>query len=198
MAAVIVAELIRHGSEYAGLPPFVTSGPRTSLCHATWSGRVFQQGDVIGFELPGVIKRYCAALFRFAFLGSPDAELTSRYAMVREALESVIEAIKPGVSSGQVHDANKAVFAKYGYGHMLGHRTGYSVGVNYPPDWGEGHIMSIWEGDERLLRAGMTFHLVPGFYDLGRYEIAVTDTVLVTDSGCEVITNYPRELVVIN
>jgi Xaa-Pro dipeptidase len=191
VAAAIVAELIRHGSEYAGLPPFITSGPRTSLCHATWAGRALKQGDVIGFELPGIIKRYCAALFRFGFLGKPDAEFTSRYAMVREALENVIAAIKPGATSGQVHNANKAVFSKYGYGHMLGHRTGYWVGINYPPDWGEGHIISIWEGDERPLQPGMTFHLVPGFYDLGRYEIAVTDTVLVTNSSCEVITNYP-------
>jgi Xaa-Pro dipeptidase len=196
VAGVIAAELIRHGGEYAGLPPFITSGPRTSLCHSTWAGRRFETGDVIGFELPGVIKRYCAALFRMGFLGNPDAEFTRRYTMVREALENVIAAIRPGATSGEVHNANKAVFTKYGYGHMLGHRTGYSVGINYPPDWGEGHIMSIWDGDERPLRPGMTFHLVPGFLDLGRYAITVSDTVLVTDSGCEVITNYPRDLVV--
>jgi len=198
VAGVIVAELIRHGGEYAGLPPFITSGPRTSLCHSTWAGRTLEQGDVIDFELPGVIKRYCAALFRVGVLGKPDAEFTRRYTMVREALENVIAAIKPGATSGEVHNANKAVFTKYGCGQMLGHRTGYSVGINYPPDWGEGHIMSIWDGDERPLQPGMTFHLVPGFLDLGRYAITVSDTVLVTASGCEVITNYPRDPVIIN
>ena len=198
VAGVIVAELIRHGGEYAGLPPFITSGPRTSLCHSTWAGRTLEQGDVIDFELPGVVKRYCAALFRVGVLGKPDAEFTRRYTMVREALENVIAAIKPGATSGEVHNANKAVFIKYGYGQMLGHRTGYSVGINYPPDWGEGHIMSIWDGDERPLQPGMTFHLVPGFLDLGRYAITVSDTVLVTASGCEVITNYPRDPVIIN
>jgi Xaa-Pro dipeptidase len=198
VAGVIVAELIRRGGEYAGLPPFITSGPRTSLCHSTWAGRTLERGDVIDFELPGVVKRYCAALFRVGVLGKPDAEFTRRYTMVREALENVIAAIKPGATSGEVHNANKAVFIKYGYGQMLGHRTGYSVGINYPPDWGEGHIMSIWDGDERPLQPGMTFHLVPGFLDLGRYAITVSDTVLVTDSGCEVITNYPRDPVIIN
>ena len=130
VAGVIVAELIRHGGEYAGLPPFITSGPRTSLCHSTWAGRRLETGDVIGFELPDVIKRYCAALFRMGFLGNPDAEFTRRYTMVREALENVIAAIRPGATSGEVHNANKAVFTKYGQGHMLGHRTGYSVGIN--------------------------------------------------------------------
>ncbi len=197
VAAVVVAELIRNGGEYAGLPPFITTGPRTSLCHSTWAGRTLEKGDVIGFELPGVIKRYCAALFRVGFIGQPEAEFTRRYTMVREALENVIAAIKPGATSGEVHNANKAVFAKFGFGHMLGHRTGYSVGINYPPDWGEGHIMSIWDGDERPLRTGMTFHLVPGFLDLGRYAITVSDTVLVTDSGCEVITNFPRDPVIV-
>jgi Xaa-Pro aminopeptidase len=193
VAAVIVAELIRQGGEYAGLPPFITSGPRSSLCHSTWSGRTFEKGDVIGFELPGVIKRYCAALLRNGIIGQPDDEFVRRYNMVREAEANVIAAIKPGATSGEVHNASKAVFIKHGYGHMLGHRTGYSVGINYPPDWGEGHIMSIWEGDERPLRPGMTFHLVPGIYDLGRYTLTVSDTVLVTDSGCEVITNFPRD-----
>ena len=143
VAGVIVAELIRHGGEYAGLPPFITSGPRTSLCHSTWAGRRLETGDVIGFELPDVIKRSCAALFRMGFLGNPDAEFTRRYTMVREALENVIAAIRPGATSGDVHNANKAVFTKYGYGHMLGHRPGYSVGINYPPDWGEAHHVHL-------------------------------------------------------
>jgi hypothetical protein len=59
------------------------------------------------------------------------------------------------------------------------------VGINYAPDWGEGQIMSIWDGDERPLRAGMTFHLVPGIYDLGRHTIVISETVHVTDDGCE-------------
>ncbi|TMJ16908.1 MAG: aminopeptidase P family protein [Bacillati bacterium ANGP1] len=64
VAAEMSAELIRAGSEYAGLPPFITSGPRTSLAHSTWAGRSYVPGDVLNYELPGVVKRYCAALFR--------------------------------------------------------------------------------------------------------------------------------------
>lgn len=197
VAAAMSAELIRAGSEYAGLPPFITSGPRTSLCHSTWAGRTFQRGDVLNYELPGVVKRYCAALFRCGTVGAPSAEVAQRGAMIREALENVLEAIRPGATSGEVHNASKAVFRKHGMEHMLGHRTGYSVGINYAPDWGEGQIMSIWDGDERPLRPGMTFHLVPGIYDLNRHTIVVSETVLVTGTGCEVITNFPRDLFII-
>ena len=196
VAAEMSAELIRAGSEYAGLPPFITSGPRTSLAHSTWAGRSYVPGDVLNYELPGVVKRYCAALFRCGTVGKPSEEVARRGAMIREALENVIEAIKPGTTSGEVHNATKAVFRKHGMEHMLGHRTGYSVGINYAPDWGEGQIMSIWDGDERPLRAGMTFHLVPGIYDLGRHTIVISETVLVSETGCEVITNFPRDLFV--
>lgn len=197
VAAVASAELIRAGAEYAGLPPFVTSGPRTSLAHSTWAGRTFAAGDVLNYELPGVIKRYCAALYRCGTVGRPNPEVAKRAAVVTEALGAVIASIQPGATSGGVHDASKAVFQKHGLGHLLGHRTGYSVGVNYAPDWGEGQIMSIWEGDERPLRPGMTFHLVPGIYDLGRYTIIISETVHVTDTGCEVLTAFPRDVFVV-
>jgi Xaa-Pro dipeptidase len=193
VAGDTVRELIRAGSEYAGLPPFITSGPRTSLCHSTWAGRQYEAGDVLNYELPGVVHRYCAALFRCGTLGPPDEEFRRRDAMVQESLERVIEAIRPGATSHEVHAASKATFQKHGYGDRLGHRTGYSVGINYAPDWGEGHIMSIWDGDERPLRPGMTFHLVPGVLELGRYLVETSETVLVTESGCEILTRFPRE-----
>ena len=197
VAAATSAELIRAGAEYAGLPPFITSGPRTSLCHSTWAGRTYAAGDVLNYELPGVVRRYCAALFRCGTVGRPSDEVAARAVAAREALEAVIAAIKPGATSGEVHDASKAVFRRHGLGAMLGHRTGYSVGINYPPDWSEGWLMSIWEGDRRPLRPGMTFHLVPGVYDLGRYTIIISETVLVTEQGCEVLTRFPRDLFVV-
>jgi len=196
VAAEMMEALIKAGGEYAGLPPFITSGPRTSLCHSTWKGRVYEQGDVLDYELPGVVNRYCASLFRCGSIAQPSDEVRKRADVVLEALAAVIAAIKPGATSHAVHQASKGAFERGGMGHLLGHRTGYSVGINYPPDWGEGQIMSIWEGDQRPLRPGMTFHLVPGFMDLGKHAIVISETVLVTDSGCEVVTNYPRDFFV--
>jgi Xaa-Pro dipeptidase len=194
VAAAAVAELILQGSEYAGLPPFITSGPRTRLVHSTWEGRRYEQGDVLVYELPGVIHRYCAPLMRCGTVGPPNDELRRRHELVGEALENVIAAIQPGRTLEEVHRANVATFERHGYRHLLvGLRTAYSVGINYPPDWGEGHILSIWEGDRRPLRPGMTFHLVPGFFDPERYLVVISETVLVTESGCEVLTNFPRE-----
>jgi Xaa-Pro dipeptidase len=194
VASAAIAELIRNGSEYAGLPPFITSGRRTALCHSTWSGRVYETGDVLAYELPGVVRRYCAALFRVGTVGPPGDDAIREASIVREALEAVIGSIRPGITSERVHGASKTVFEKHGYGHRIAHRTGYSIGINYAPDWGEGQIMSLWENDQRPLRAGMTFHLVPACYHEPHSIITISETVLVTDGGCEVLTHFPREL----
>lgn len=194
VAAVAVADLIRSGSEQAGLPAFITSGPRTSLAHSTWSGRVYERGDMLNYELPAVLKRYVAPLFRTGVVGGPSEEQARLGGMVIEALEAVIDAIKPGATSQEVHAASKAVFARHGHPDQPDHRTGYSIGINYPPDWGEGYIISIWDNDARPLQQGMTFHLVPGFFELGKHAIIVSESVLVTKTGCEVLTSFPREL----
>ena len=195
VAAATLAALARSGGEYAGLPPFILSGTRTTLAHATWAGRVYSEGDLLNYELPGVVKRYCAPLFRSGTIGRPTPDLERRGEAVIEALHAVIASIRPGCTSNDAHVAGAEVLRRAGYGQI--HRMGYSVGINYPPDWGEGHIMSIWEGDERTLRAGMTFHLIPSVWESGRSHIEISETVLVTDTGCEVLTNFPQPMFVV-
>ena len=184
------------GGEYAGLPPFITSGPRSSLCHATWAGRRYERGDVLAYELPGVVKRYVAPLFRCGTVGAAPDDARRLADACISSLEAAIAAIRPGASSGEVHAASRRNFEKKGYGELHGHRTGYSVGINYPPDWGEGQIMSLWSGDDRQLAPGMTFHLVPGVFVPNKFIINISETVLVTETGCEPITQFPRELFV--
>ena len=106
-------------------------------------------------------------------------------------MTAALAALAPGVTGRDVHAAFNAVIGRRGL--TKDSRIGYSIGIGYPPDWGEGHIMSIWDGDQRPLRPGMAFHLVPGFGVLGKYQITISDSVLVTETGCEVLTNFPRE-----
>jgi Xaa-Pro dipeptidase len=194
VAAEMLAAMVRAGGEYSGLPPFITSGPRTSLCHATWGGRTLVKGDVLAYELPGVFKRYAAPLFRCGTVGPAPADVRALGEACQASLEAVIAAIRPGATSADVHEQSRSTFERAGFGDLLGHRTGYSVGINYPPDWGEGHILSIWADDDRTLEPGMSLHLVPGIFVPGRHLVVISDTVLVTADGCEVLTNFSREL----
>src|SRR5690606_34435821 len=75
IAACVWTALIKHRGEFPGLPPFIVSGPRTSLGHATWSGRTLQQGDSLAFEIPGVVARYVAPMFRCGVVGEMSDDL---------------------------------------------------------------------------------------------------------------------------
>ena len=193
VAAAAIAEMTRAGGEYGGLPAIVNSGPRTSLCHAVPGGRILERGDVIEYALPGSVKRYAGVLIRIATVGTPDPEIVRRQAAVHDAVDRVIAAIRPGALSGDVHAISRSVMEKHGYGHLHGHRTGYSIGVAYPPDWGEGQIVSIWADDPTPLREGMTFQLALGLFELGKYLVNMGETVLVTKDGCESLTQFSRE-----
>ena len=195
IAAEVWRTLVSLGGEFPGLPPFVVSGPRTSLGHATWAGRILRHRDALAFEIPGVVQRYVAPLFRSGSVGEPSTDQRRLEAAVLASLEVLIANIRPGIVAADLHELSAASFSRHGF--EVGHRSGYSVGVNYAPDWGEGNLFSIQPGERRTLDAGMVFHLVPGIYVPGEHAIVISETVAVTPSGCEPITNFPRELFVV-
>ena len=194
IAAAVWAELVRHGGEFPGLPPFIVSGPRSSLGHATWAGRRLAKGDALNFEIPGVVARYVAPLFRTGSVGEPSGEMRAIEAACLASLDLLFGAIRPGIRIADLHRLNAENFARRGF--TLGHRTGYSVGLGYAPDWGEGDTLSILEGDMREVAAGMVFHLVPGNYLPGRMAVVISETVAVTADGVDRITNFPQPIFV--
>lgn len=192
IAGAVWNTLVSGGSEFPGLPPFIVSGPRTSLGHATWGGHVLRRGDPVVFEIPGVVNRYVAPLFRSGSVGEPPPEMRLLEAAVVESLGLLLAEIRPGRVAEDVHRLSVASFARHGY--RVAHRSGYSVGVNYAPDWGEGNLFSIREGETRSFQPGMVFHLVPGIYVPPEFVVVISETVIVTETGVEVVTDFPRRL----
>ena len=131
---------------------------------------------------------------RVAACGETSPEAERRAGVVADALTAAIEAIKPGARSGDVDAACRGVVEKAGYGQYFRHRTGYSLGLAFPPGWGEGHIFDLKPEDDRELRPNTVFHLVPILHDPDNFGIGMSETVLVTETGCEALTRYPREL----
>lgn len=162
VAAAVWAALVTEGGEFPGLPPFVVSGPRSSLGHATWAGRQIGAGDLLALEIPGVARRYVAPLFRCGTAGAPTRQMRRIEAACLTALDRMIAALRPGAVAADIHRLNAGTFEAAGL--RLGHRSGYSVGVNYAPDWGEGGLFSIRADEHRRIAEGMAFHLVPGLY----------------------------------
>jgi len=196
IAAEVHRVAILHGSEYMGLPPFILSGERTSLPHGTWRGRRIQPGDHVYFEVSAAKFRYSAAIMRCVSVGEPSPRVRALADAVIGGLEAGMAAIRPGVSCEAVDAACRGVIERAGFGKYFTHRTGYSIGVNFPPDWGEGEILSLRRGEPTRLEPNMTFHMVPLCLIYRETGVGFSATVRVTETGCEELTSLPRRLVV--
>lgn len=196
VAAEIHYAMIKAGSEWPSIAPFVASGPRGAIGHATWTDRVIQPGEAVFLEVGGCLKRYHAAMMRTVFIGEPEESLWEAEKLVQQAMEACIKAIKPGVTAASVDAAGRAVIANSRLGAQQSSRTGYSIGIGLPPDWGEGHILSLQQNEMRRLEPNMTFHLIPWAQIPGKGGIGFSETVRVTEDGCEFVTSLPRKLFV--
>jgi Xaa-Pro dipeptidase len=197
VAAEIHYAMIKAGSEWPSIQPFVASGERGAIGHATWTNRIIQSGEPVFLEVSGCLKRYHAAMMRTVFVGEPDDSLWEAEKLVQKAMEACLQAIKPGVTADSVDAAGRAVIASSQLGAQQGSRTGYSIGIGLPPDWGEGHILSLQQNETRLLQPNMTFHLIPWAQIPGKGGIGFSETVRVTEDGCELITSLERKLFVV-
>ena len=194
--AQVCKTLAENGAEYAGLPVFISSGHRTYIRHAVPTDKIIQPGDNVLVELTGVVRRYAAPLFRTINLGPPSATLRAHSNAVRDMLNALIEKLRPGLSS---HEANAvAVEAAGKAGAGVVKRAGYSVGLNFPPDWGEGVFLDLCTGNDTVLKAGMVFHMPQAIRIGDNTPSAISETVLITEDRCEVLTSHtPRDLVVV-
>jgi Xaa-Pro dipeptidase len=194
VAAAAFSAMVGGGSDFLAADPIITSGPRGSVAHTTFANRVIVDGDAVLIELGACRRRYFGALMRTVAVGAGPARLPELALALDEALDAAIAAIAPGVTCGEVDRACRDRIEAAGLGHWFRKRTGYSVGVAFAPDWGEGHIVSLRAGDETPLEAGMTFHIPPAVRLPGETVYGVSETVVVTADGCEVLTAFEREL----
>jgi Xaa-Pro dipeptidase len=195
IAAAIMGAAISAGSEYVGMEPFVTSGPRSGVPHTTWRRRTITPGDVVVLETAGCFNRYHAALFRTVAIGEIPTLARDMYAVCEEALDAAIAAMRPGQTCAAVHDAAQAVIDKAGYTAGYRKRTGYSMGISFAPDWGEGNILSLFRGVDVPLEPGMAFHVPITLREYGKFTVAVSETMLVTETGARPLGSVPRGLV---
>lgn len=199
LAAHIHKAMVELGSEYPGLPLFISSGHRTYISHATWTDKVIEKGDNVLVEHTGVVQRYAGPIFRTLSMGKPSNQFANNAKIATDVLNAVIAAIKPGNTSGEVNNAALEAARKAGLDAGIRKRAGYSVGLNFPPDWGEGVFLDLKDGDKTVLKPGMVFHVPQSLRRGEDLPCAISETVLVTEKGNEILTSYqPRDLIVIS
>ena len=199
VAAACYSALIRAGGEYPGMPPMVASGNRAGIAHATWEGRrAIEPGDTVLLEIPGCVKRYHACQARTVSVGPPSAENRRRMDAALRCREAALDKMRPGVTCGEVDRALRDSLRESGFEKYHLHRAGYGLGIAYPPHWDEGGIVSLRAGDGTVLEPNMTFHLLPALYFFNETLIACTETVLVTETGHEVLSDTEPGFVVVD
>ncbi len=179
--------------DYTGLCPLIQVGEGTSTPHLTWSDEPLPEAGLVVMELGAARRHYNAPLTRTAHIGTPPQEMTRLTGVIVEGGDRAIEAAKPGVTCEEVEAIWQAVLNRSGYEKKS--RVGYSIGLNYPPDWGE-RTASLRAGDKTELQAGMCFHFQSGVW-LEDFGAAVSEPIIVTDRGGERLCNVARELVVV-
>lgn len=196
VAAEMHRASIAAGSEYLGHAPLVTAGERSAVCFAMWRRRPIAQGEVVLLENGACIDRYHALLARTVVLGEPTDAMRRVADAILAGLEAVLATLRPGITSAEADAACRGAIAAAGFGDRFVHRTAYGVGIGFPPNWSEGKALALRPDDPTVLRPGMTFHCVPSIFG-GEFGMCFSETVLVTDDGCEVLTDFPRGLFVV-
>lgn len=194
VAAAMLDAATRAGSEAMAMEPLVSSGPRSGLPHMTWRRRRLEPGDPIFLELAGSHARYHAALMRMVWIGKPPIEARRMMDCALTALDAALAEIKPGAPCSAPHEAAQRVIDAAGYTPAFRKRIGYSMGVAFAPDWGEGGMLSLFTGVERIIEPGMVFHLPATLRRYGVWTVGASETVVVTEDGAEPLSTLSRDL----
>ncbi len=178
------------GGEYASIATLLPTGKGTSASHLTATQDKFIDGEATIVELSGVYKRYHAPMARTILLGKPDQLKIDTMKKTIEALQAGIDATKPGNTVDHVAQAFWKILDKYGIEKKS--RTGYSIGIGYPPDWGE-HTLNIYKGDMTILEPNICFHMI-AVMQFGEWGVEASEAIRVTDQGAELFCNMSKEL----
>ncbi len=196
VAAAAYQALYKAGSEFLGHEAQFVTGPAAGLGFECARRRPIAGNDVVYMEAGGTHNRYNCMLSRTVIVGKPDPTWMAMAEASRDALNAAKTAIRAGVTSHEVDLTARSVMRSAGFSQYFMHRTGYSIGIGVPPDWGEGRIMSINANDPTILEAGMCFHLIPDLKVVHQGGVVLSESVAVTQTGHELLTDFSQEIVV--
>ena len=182
------------GGDYTSMCPLIQVGEGTSTPHLTWTDEPIPNNSLVMLEIGGARHHYHAPLTRTVYLGSPPSEIVNLAKVIIEGVDVALEKARPGTTCEEVESSWQKILNRHGYEKES--RVGYSIGLNYPPDWGE-RTASLRPGDETELQAGMCFHFQSGVW-LDDYGVAISEPFVVTESGGELLCNVQRKLIVID
>lgn len=198
VAAECSRAIILAGSEYPGFGPFIRPKSRLNEEHTTWRGDTFQHGDAVFLELAGAFRKYHAPMGRLVYIGKAPGGAEKSADLAIRAMQAICDAIQPGAKAGDAYAAWREVARAHGLIGYERHHCGYLVGIGFPPSWTGGSMVTSLAPDSQLeLKVGMAFHAHAWFTNTDCVDYFISNTVLLGENGCEVLTKQtPKTLIV--
>jgi Xaa-Pro aminopeptidase len=207
LASAIDWRLRQAGFERPAFDTIVAGGPNAALPHAHPGERTLVEGDLVVLDFGGVYDSYCVDLTRTVSLGRASSRVREVYQAVLEAHDRAIARVAPGRSRFDIDAGARDTLTRHGLGEAFGHGTGHGLGIEVHEDPritrrrpGE-DVDGVHDGDtvdvngDQAVAAGMVFTIEPGAYLPGWGGVRIEDDVLVTETGVEVLTSVPTDLV---
>ena len=191
IAAEMEFQMRALGAERPSFETIVAMGDRSALPHSTPTSRRLAANELLLIDMGASLEGYASDMTRMAFAGAPPRQIQQMYRAVAQAQLAAIDAVRPGVTGGKVDSESRRVLKSHKLDKEFVHSTGHGLGleIHEPP--------RIGRKDKTRLRAGMAITIEPGAYVGGVGGIRIEDTVLVTETGCEILTPTPKELIIL-
>jgi Xaa-Pro aminopeptidase len=179
----------RAGAEKMSFDTIVAAGLRSALPHGRASAQPIPNNGFIILDWGVILAGYCSDATRTVHIGPASSTHRRMYQAVRDAQLASIEAVRPGVEAGEVDRAGREVLRKAGYGAYFLHSTGHGVGIEVH------EAPRLAKGQTQKLAPGMVVTIEPGIYIPDEGGVRIEDMVLVTESGNEILTPTPKDLI---
>ncbi|MGQ9679668.1 MAG: M24 family metallopeptidase [Candidatus Bathyarchaeia archaeon] len=163
-------------------------GWKSAIPHSIGIGRAIKEGDTLITGAGADIGGYNSELERTMIVGRPSSKQKRYFEAMVKSQEAAMNAMAPGVKCSEVDKAANKVIIEAGFRDLIRHHTGHGIGLEgHEPPW-------LDVGNDLELKPGMVVSCEPGIYEIGYGGFRHSDTILITDDGCEAITYYPRDL----
>ena len=179
------------GVDQMAFPTIIAGGKRSALPHGRASQASVPRRGFVVCDFGVILSGYCSDMTRTLHMGRPTAEARRVYDAVRDAQQAGLEAVRPGKNVGEVDSSARKLLYNKGLEKFFTHSTGHGLGFEIH----EGPRVAT--GQKEVLRPGMVITVEPGVYLPEKWGVRIEDTVVVTETGCDILTKCSKELLVV-